>query len=85
MLPVINEKAVEFTVMTGAGAELHDPAFAKFDRKNYPYPDLLKGYQISQYDLPLTEARLARRRRSRARSRGASASRAVTSKRTRRG
>jgi aspartyl-tRNA(Asn)/glutamyl-tRNA(Gln) amidotransferase subunit B len=55
VLPVTNEKAVEYTVMTGLALNCEIPEFAKFDRKNYPYPDLLKGYQISQFDLPLTQ------------------------------
>jgi aspartyl-tRNA(Asn)/glutamyl-tRNA(Gln) amidotransferase subunit B len=55
VLPVINRKAVEFTIMTGLALNCEIPEFAKFDRKNYPYPDLLKGYQISQFDLPFTQ------------------------------
>jgi aspartyl-tRNA(Asn)/glutamyl-tRNA(Gln) amidotransferase subunit B len=54
VLPVTNRRAVELTVMTGLALNCEIPSFAKFDRKNYPYPDLLKGYQVSQYDLPLT-------------------------------
>jgi len=54
VLPVINRQAVEFTIMTGVALHCDIPSYTKWDRKNYPYPDLPKGYQISQYDLPLT-------------------------------
>lgn len=53
-LPVINGLAVELALMTGLALHCHVPEFSKWDRKNYPYPDLPKGYQISQYDLPLS-------------------------------
>ncbi len=52
MLPVINQQAVRYTLLAGLALGCELPRFAKFDRKNYPYPDLMKGYQISQYDQP---------------------------------
>jgi len=53
VLPVINAQAVDLTIMTGLALHSEIPPHAKFDRKNYAYPDLMKWYQISQYDLPL--------------------------------
>ena len=53
VLPVINELAIEYIAMTGLALNCHIAEFSKFDRKNYHYPDLMKGYQVSQYDLPV--------------------------------
>ena len=53
VLPVINREAVDHTIRTGLALDCEIPEYAKFDRKNYAYPDLMKWYQISQYDLPL--------------------------------
>ena len=53
-LPVTNRVAVEYAVRTALALNCAIAPFTKFDRKNYFYPDLPKGYQISQYDLPLS-------------------------------
>ena len=52
-LPVINARAVEFTVKAGLALDCTIGEFSLFARKNYFYPDLPKGYQISQYEYPL--------------------------------
>jgi len=54
-LPVINKEAVKKVIKTGLTLNCQVRGKSRFDRKNYFYPDLPKGYQISQYDLPLTE------------------------------
>jgi aspartyl-tRNA(Asn)/glutamyl-tRNA(Gln) amidotransferase subunit B len=53
VLPVINRRAVEHVIRTGLALDCDIASYTKFDRKNYPYPDLMKGYQISQYDMPI--------------------------------
>jgi len=55
VLPVVNEQAVEYAVRVGLALGCQIAPFSKFDRKNYAYPDLPKGYQISQYDLPICQ------------------------------
>jgi aspartyl-tRNA(Asn)/glutamyl-tRNA(Gln) amidotransferase subunit B len=52
-MPYANRKAIESVVLTGLALGSSVSEFSKLDRKNYVYPDLPKGYQISQYDMPL--------------------------------
>ncbi len=54
-LPVINQQAVDWAILIGLALNGKIAKFSKFDRKNYFYPDLPKGYQISQYDLPFVK------------------------------
>src|SRR5207302_6656020 len=53
-LPVINRPAVELLLKSALALTCEIQEFTKFDRKNYFYPDLPKGYQVSQYDLPIS-------------------------------
>ena len=53
VLPVLNRKAVEYTVKAGCAIGCRISRYSKWDRKNYFYPDLPKAWQTSQYDLPL--------------------------------
>ncbi len=55
VLPVMNKKAFEYSVLAGLALNCEIPFFTKWDRKSYYYPDLPKNYQISQYDLPLAK------------------------------
>jgi aspartyl-tRNA(Asn)/glutamyl-tRNA(Gln) amidotransferase subunit B len=54
VLPVANEEALRLTTLTGFLLNCSIPLYAKFDRKNYFYPDMPKNYQITQYDKPST-------------------------------
>jgi aspartyl-tRNA(Asn)/glutamyl-tRNA(Gln) amidotransferase subunit B len=53
VLPVLNEKVLEYAVKAGLALNGEIAPYSKFDRKQYFYPDLPKNYQISQYDLPI--------------------------------
>ncbi|MEW6532844.1 MAG: Asp-tRNA(Asn)/Glu-tRNA(Gln) amidotransferase subunit GatB [Thermodesulfobacteriota bacterium] len=55
VLPVLNGKALEFTVKMAIACNCRINEFSRFARKNYYYPDLPKNYQISQYELPISE------------------------------
>ena len=55
VLPVLNRQAVEFAIRTGLAMQGQIASVSRFARKNYFYPDLPKGYQISQYEEPLIE------------------------------
>ncbi len=53
VLPVLNKAVVDMAILTGLALNCEIPSRCKFDRKQYFYPDLPKGYQISQYDEPI--------------------------------
>ena len=55
VLPVMNRKAIEYVIKTGIALDCDVSHYSRFARKNYFYPDLPKGYQISQFELPLCE------------------------------
>src|SRR5437016_689303 len=52
-LPTVNREAVKKVLLVGAALSAELASFSEFDRKNYFYPDIPKGYQISQYAYPL--------------------------------
>jgi aspartyl-tRNA(Asn)/glutamyl-tRNA(Gln) amidotransferase subunit B len=55
VLPVLNQKVLEYAVKAGLALNCQIAPYSKFDRKQYFYPDLPKNYQISQFDLPIAE------------------------------
>ena len=55
VLPVLNQKVLEYAVKAGLALNCEIAPYSKFDRKQYFYPDLPKNYQISQYDLPIAQ------------------------------
>ena len=59
-LPVANKEAIAHMIAAGLAFGSQIPEFSKFDRKNYFYPDMPKDYQISQYDMPLTQGGVVR-------------------------
>ncbi|MDQ6929383.1 MAG: Asp-tRNA(Asn)/Glu-tRNA(Gln) amidotransferase subunit GatB [Candidatus Eremiobacteraeota bacterium] len=59
-LPVVNKVAINHMIAAGLAFDAEIPAFSKFDRKNYFYPDMPKDYQISQFDMPLTQGGVVR-------------------------
>lgn len=59
-LPVPNAAAIEHMIRAGIAVGATIPTFSKFDRKNYFYPDMPKDYQISQFDMPITQGGVVR-------------------------
>jgi aspartyl-tRNA(Asn)/glutamyl-tRNA(Gln) amidotransferase subunit B len=59
-LPVVNKAAIDHMIAAGLAFDAEIPVFSKFDRKNYFYPDMPKDYQISQFDMPLTQGGVVR-------------------------
>ncbi|NUP98912.1 MAG: Asp-tRNA(Asn)/Glu-tRNA(Gln) amidotransferase subunit GatB [Armatimonadetes bacterium] len=53
MLPVVNAQALDYGIMAALALQCEVPEFSWFERKNYPYPDLVKGFQLTQYSYPI--------------------------------